>query len=680
MAANVDVVDERVEEALVSVTGLSSRNILRIPAAVETGVQMRYSPLRARDKFNPRSWISVPLTSSPHAAGYYEINLVGLKLPGYEHLPDGAYEYEFVLDGDVDHPVADPYATEITKFGGYRGVFRIEHGRRWQLPFSWDDEFPEGVQLANNHELVIYEMPMRWMESAPQRIRQVGLGTFERAAFMRLDELKELGINAIELLPVLDSADTLNWGYGTRFFFAPDIDMGTPVDLKYFVKQCHRRGIRVIFDVVMNHARGCPLQKLDSKKFFLKEDNPQEEELGRGESWGGRMFRYRTMIDGQFPAREFHHQVAEFLICEYHADGFRVDEFRGIDNWDFMQEFRDRAWGVHQTAFPGRPFVVIAEHSARETKITHDGCHNGRKIVDSMWNFGFRDETRRLLRSEMHTDWGQPRRRDRICWTISGRQTWDDYSHQVKDGFYDMAQAVNYLTSHDVEKDAEKRIMNHLLEPLLRQHGFGYTWEHISWIADHLDGGYEGRANQQQRFDHGVALERLRSAFGLLMTSVGIPMILAGDEFGDVHDLDHKNYRYKMSDPVDWQRKDCCRYPNNHALRSGVGKLIKQRTSHPALLRNEIDFFYFHPTIDETDGERVFAYARTRGEPLGRQQQVVVVANVGPSDYPQFDLPWHWPDVTEIAPPTYKMDLHIPASQTWARLSLAPYQVRVFAT
>ena len=155
-------------------------------------------------RFDPKAWRKEELKPSMEQQGFFEIDLAQL------HLADGEYEYEFVLDGRENHPVADPYAEEITKFGGYRGVFRIADGKRWRLPFSWDDEFPSGVTLPNNHELVIYEMPMRWMESAPEQIRQVGLGTFEKATFMRLDELKELGINAIELLPVQDSPDSLS--------------------------------------------------------------------------------------------------------------------------------------------------------------------------------------------------------------------------------------------------------------------------------------------------------------------------------------------------------------------------------------------------------------------------------------------------------------------------------------
>jgi pullulanase/glycogen debranching enzyme len=443
------------------------------------------------------------------------------------------------------------------------------------------------------------------------------------------------------------------------------------------VKQCHRRGIRVIFDVVMNHARECPLAKLDFDSYYLH--NPGEEP-GRGDSYGADMFRYRTRgADGTFAAREFHYLWAEFLIREYHADGFRVDEFRGIDNWEFIQEFRDRAWKIHQAYFPGRPFIVIAEDSWRRTVITQDDGFNpnGRRVTDSMWNFSFRDEIRRCLRDELTTQWGEPSRGERIQWAISSTDTWDDLKKSGQPGFFDMSQAVNYLTSHDVEKENEKRIMNYLFGPLLRWYGRPDYLEHIRWIADNVDGPDVPEAD---RYAHGEALERVRSAFAILLTSVGIPMILAGDEFGDVHDLDNTNYRLKMSDPVDWSRR--YKSANNKALWNNVRDLIELRKHHPALLRNEITFFYFHPSIDENRGEAVFAYSRTRGESLGRDDQVIVVANFGGTAYGEFHLPWPWRNrgrLREIAPPTYRAELEL-VGFDWAKLSIAPFQARVFAS
>jgi 1,4-alpha-glucan branching enzyme len=647
---------------------------LRIPAPANSSIEMRFADLLQRDLFDPQSWHSVELEPVAGQLGWFEIDIDTLGLN------DGDYEYEFILDGAIDTPIADPYAVHITRFGGYRGIFQIREGRRWQQPFSWSDEFIPGNELRNNHQLVVYEMPMRWMESAPEKARQVGLGTFEKVVFAHLDKLKALGITAIELLPVQDSSDTLNWGYGTRFFFAPDIDMGQSVELKFFVKHCHRRGIRVIFDVVMNHARDCPLAKLDYHRYFLSQADTERSQ--RGEDYGADLFRYWPDNSNQTPARDFQLRMADYLITEYHADGFRIDEFKGINNWDFIQQFHDHVWHTHQQTFPGRPFLVIAEDSSRRAIITHQRADNpnGRKVTDSMWNFAFRDELRRAFAGHLHTEWGAPSRRERIRWMITGSQTWNDWSRKTEPGFYDLSQAVNYLTSHDVEKDNEKRIMNCLLAPMLESHGYRGTVEDIRWVADHLEAASDERADDQQRFLHGMALERLRSAFCLLMTAVGIPMLLAGDEFGDVHDLDHTNWRLKMSDPVDWERLDAS--ANNRDLWHKVTELITMRTKHPALTRNETEFLHFHPDFDHNDGAKVFIYCRTGGVGLGARDQIVVVGNIGPQSYAQYILPWYWLDldvVEEIAPPQHHAPLeHNDAGSV--RLSLAPYQIRVFAT
>jgi len=159
---------------------------------------------------------------------------------------------------------------------------------------------------------------------------------------------------------------------------------------------------------------------------------------------------------------------------------------------------------------------------------------------------------------------------------------------------------------------------------------------------------------------------------------VGMPMWLAGEEFGDVHDTDYIDVNAKQQDPVQWNR---AAFRGNAALKAAVAKLIKLRTSHPALQRNEVEFFYFHPQFDNDDSSRVFAYCRTGGQPLGTSGQVVVVANMGPQPYPSYDIPgWRWGSLalTEVgypnAPPTYN-----PMTGTLS-LSLNPFEARVFTT
>ncbi len=657
--------------ALAAPTGL-----LQIPAPTASTVALSLAPLSARDTFDPANWRRESMTASTSAAGHFEIDLDTL------HLPDGAYEYEFLLDaapGTPSRRVPDPYAEELTRFGGYRGVFHIAAGKRVRRSFSWADEFPPGVSLPNNNALVIYEMPLRWMTAAPDDddYRQIDLGTFDSALFERLDDLADLGINAIEFLPIQDSPDTLNWGYGTRFFFAPDIDMGSPVDLKFFIKQCHRRGIRVILDVVMNHsAAKCPLLSLAEDWFYLP---PGSTEEGDRPDWGGRTFRYvRPAPDGHHPAREFHYRMAEFWVREYHLDGFRLDEFKGINNWEFVQTFRERAWSTQQAHFPGRPFVVIAEDSWRRAEVTQDlpANPNGRQVTDAIWNFAYRDEIRRLLRAGITTQFGQPSRTERVRWLIAGTGMWDEFSHSPKRGFTDLAQAVNYVTSHDVEKDGEQRFLNDAFAQILRYLGLGDGSD--ANVRDCVD--YLEQKDDAIRRAHADALDRVRSAFTLLMTSVGIPMFLAGEEFGDIHDLDHGNYRLKMSDPVDWRRRN---RPGHQALWEGVRDLIRMRTSLAALQRDEIDFFHLHPNLDSNIGPWVFAYARTGGRPLGDRNQVVVVVNASGQKFPEYWLDWPWGEtdrIRECAAPQGSDRPQFPSNVHRAALSLAPLQVRVFLT
>lgn len=639
---------------------------LVVPAPAANTLEMRYAALSGRSDFG-KKWLTQPLL--PIEPGWFEIDLNTL------HLPDGTYEYELLMNGVARPAVPDPYATSLEKFGHYRGWFSVWNGMVGQEIFDWTDEIPAGVTLPDNNKIVIYEMPLHWMATG-EGPRQVGLGTFEKMVFEHLDDLHALGVNTIELLPIQDSPDTLNWGYGTRFFFAPDWDLGTPIDMQYFIKRCHQYGMRVILDVVMNHSRECPLETLAEDWFYLPKGSKAEGE--ERQDWGGRLFRYATPVEGGYRAREFMYQMAAFWIRAYHIDGFRIDEWKGINNWDFLQEFRDRARDEFKALFPERPFLVVGEDSWRRPEVTDDHAYNGHPLVDAIWNFDFRDEVRRLLNNEIRTEPGEPGRYDRIQKMISCRQVWDDGSRRYRDhGFTDLAKAVNYLTSHDVAGDNNQRLMNYYLGKILRYRGLMPVG---AAEVDVIRGIVDDIASQPPpvQTSHAEALERIGSTFALMLTSLGIPMFLAGEEFGDVHDLNPEDVNGKQSDPVDFERRN---YLGHHSLLERVGDLIRLRTQHPALQQNEIEFFYSHPTIDQNDGVRVFAYCRTGGQKLGSRDQVVVIANTGPNNFYGFNIDhWLWSPhnlVEHGRPPGATIPQ---TSGNVFTVSLAPFQVRVFST
>jgi len=143
-----------------------------------------------------------------------------------------------------------------------------------------------------------------------------------------------------------------------------------------------------------------------------------------------------------------------------------------------------------------------------------------------------------------------------------------------------------------------------------------------------------------------------------------------------VHDTDFVDVNSKQQDPVQWGR---AQFLANSALQFFAGRLIQLRTSHAALQRNEVDFFYFHPQFDANEGPRVFAYCRTGGLPLGSPGQVVVIANVGPAAFSSYFIPnWLWQHG-----PLTEVGYAAPAAGSNAGgliLSLDAFSARVFTT
>ncbi len=637
--------------------------LLRIPGPGLNALSIRFAPLSDRDEFNPGLWVMYGFVPSATFPGWWEFDLDLLGLA------DGDYEYEFVANGTTI--TADPYADNITRFGGYRGIFTTAGGKRVSKPFRWDGETPAGISLPQNNQIAIYEMPIKWMSSDPgENAPLVELGTFDEVIFEHLDDLKATGVNCIELLPIEDSPQTLNWGYGTRFFFAPDYDIGAPVDAKFFVKSCHQRGIRVLLDVVMNmFAPKCPLAVLASR-WFYEPGSPGRQD------WGQDLFQFNTpAYDNYFAAREFLCEMAEFWVSEYHVDGFRIDDFVDINDWDFVQDFHDRAVAQSQALFPGKPFLVVAEDSNRRFVTTSDDSGNpgGRKVVDAIWNFGYRDEIRRLVTNSINTAWGEPARSVRVQHLISNAGMWNDWSHAFDPGYADMACSVDYITSHDVADGP--RLMNIILGPLLQSAGLGDGG--VQNVRGAVDGA-DTSSNPTLQGAVQAALRRVFGAFAILLTSVAMPMWLAGEEFGDVHDTDYIDVNAKQQDPVQWNR---AMFTGNAALKANVAKLIALRTSHPALERDEVEAFYFHPNFDDNDAARVFAYCRTGGQPLRTAGQVIVIANMGSQAFPTYNLPgWRWSGSTlgEIGYPN-AAPMYNGMTGTLS-LALNPFEARVFTT
>lgn len=491
---------------------------------------------------------------------------------------------------------------------------------------NWDND-PALEALPPNHRLVIYELPTRWTKAGTEHNIQVGTGTFrdviallkpEAAApnFPKTEELKAgqahllaLGVNALELLPPADSGDKysqaqptetadefnddpLKWGYGTDNYFAADYDLGFPAnqsaptastDLVELIQLCHQQGIRFFLDVVMAFSRYNAYADVNFLDFYIHEkdvnDPTRDPEQGKRYGFGGHLFKYNYWVDGYdpitgrkqsiVPARAYLTAYLTHWMQYYRVDGLRLDSVDNIGNYDFLQEFRDFArqlWA--ERGGQSDRFLVVGEELSVPLALLHQNR------LDGLWNERFKQILRYVILGKNFGD--EPSFEWSVRKLIDCRLL----------GFRDGTQAVNYITSHDVGGAFNKRIYNYLV-------------------------------------DQGVhdTEKRIKLAFVCLLTAVGIPMILAGDEFADQHDLDISNEHgsNKQIDPVKYQRMD---EDWRRRIFNYVSRLVKFRIASDALSVDDTVFIH----SDFEAGKRVLVWKRGYGETIA-----VVVANF--SDY-----------------------------------------------
>ena len=146
----------------------------------------------------------------------------------------------------------------------------------------------------------------------------------------RLDYIQNLGVNAIELMPVSEFSGNISWGYNPTLYFAVDKTYGKATDLKDLIDECHKRGIAVIVDMVFNHAY-CdeygdnPMNKLYPYGTDLSNNpwfnvTPPEGGQTYGQDWNH---------DFE-PAKEMFNRVFQYWLTEYKVDGFRLDLSHGL--------------------------------------------------------------------------------------------------------------------------------------------------------------------------------------------------------------------------------------------------------------------------------------------------------------------------------------------------------------
>jgi 1,4-alpha-glucan branching enzyme len=357
-----------------------------------------------------RDWKEFPMQKDKD--GYFRVNV---------DLEDGVYQYKFRIQSKswffepnqwID--VTDPYATNVDGMSEYENaIVNIKDGKRIVDTYVWKyDDHP----LPADHELVIYEMHVADFSGGEDDPLQRGK---YKHVIEKLDYLCDLGINAIELMPVKEYPGDYSWGYNPRHFFAPESSYGSTADLKRLVDECHGRGIRVIMDGIYNHSESAsPLTQIDHDYWY--HHSPRDPD----NNWGPE-FNYEFYDEKleTYPARRFIGETVRYWINEYHLDGIRYDAARQIANYDFMHWIVQEA---KQTA-GAKPFYNIAEHIPETTSITNvDGP------MDGCWHDSF-------YHCILEHIIGETFDLDRL----------KDVLDCKRQGFMGATNVINYLTNHD---------------------------------------------------------------------------------------------------------------------------------------------------------------------------------------------------------------------------------------
>ena len=251
--------------------------------------------------------------------------------------------------------------------------------------FAWNDSNWRGIALE---EYIMYELHVGTF--TPN-------GTFD-GVISRLDYLCELGITALQLMPVAQFPGERNWGYDGTFPFAPQNSYGGADGLKRLVDACHARGLAVILDVVYNH--------LGPEGNYLHAFGPYFTDRYRT-PWGD-----AVNFDGPDSDQVRHYFISNALhwITEFHIDALRMDAIHGIYDFSALHILQELAETVQrQGAQLGRRVHVIAESDLNDVRVIKP-TEKGGYGLDAQWNDDFHHALRTLLtsdRSGYYVDFGR---------------------------------------------------------------------------------------------------------------------------------------------------------------------------------------------------------------------------------------------------------------------------------
>ena len=412
---------------------------------------------------------------SPHR-NVIELHIVA---PAERHVPmekvDGYHEVT------VDAPPGTRYFFSVGGTGRPDPASRLQpesvHGPSEVVgrDFEWHDGGWRGLPL---HDHAIYELHVGTFTAE---------GTFD-AAIERLDSLRELGINAIELLPIAQFPGTRNWGYDGVYVSAVQQSYGGPLGLKRLVDACHQRGMACLLDVVYNH--------LGPEGNYLSEFAPYFTDRYKT-PWG-----LALNFDGAQSDHVrwfFIHSALQF-VDEFHIDGLRVDAVHAIVDHSAQPFLQDLTTAVRERAQElGREIHTIAESDLNDPRVITPAQQFGLGF-DSQWSDDFHHSLHVLLTGEQtgyYEGFGKP----------------SDFARVLTNGYLFTGQHSSY------------RGRRYGLQPSTRN---GAQFVVCAQNHDQV-----GNRMMGDRLSTIVPWEKLQLAAAAVVLAPFVPMLFMGEEYGE---------------------------------------------------------------------------------------------------------------------------------------------------
>jgi len=540
--------------------------------------------------------------------------------------PQTNHMYQYLVDGNLR--IADPYSTTILDESNdgfintttYPNLPSYPTGntthavtllRTGDTAYNWNiTNFQRPVKT----DLVIYELLIRDFDA---------LHSFD-AVKARLDYLQNLGVNAIEFMPLNEFDGNESWGYNPSFHMALDKYYGTPTAFKQLIDECHARGIAVIIDVVYNHASG--------QNPFYRMWNTDNGGYGGQAITDGPFFN-PTATHSYSVFNDFNHskqatqdyvkRTVQYWIDEYKIDGFRWDLTKGFtqnctgsetctnalqaDRVAILKEYADYQWEVDPN------FYVIFEHlgtNTEETEWVNYRLNEGKGIM--LWgnhNFNYNEATMGYTDTDF---------------------SWISYKNRG----WSVPANVSYMESHD-----EERLM----------------YKNISF------GNSSGSYNIQ---NEDTALDRQELAGAFYFTVPGPKMIWQFGELG--YDISIDQNGRTGNKPILWNYFD---EPNRKNLYDAWAKLIK-------LKKQEDIFRTDNFTLDVANANGLKKIQLTDDASNPNIKHINIIGNFGvttQSINPSFQQTGTWYDFLNN-------NSTINVANTNSTISLAPGEFKIFAT